>query len=58
MAAAVFGMCNAKLIGFVLDTTHSYVIPFGVASCSYFVALGILHYLLPNLESMKLEASE
>ncbi|MEI6077746.1 MAG: MFS transporter [Verrucomicrobiota bacterium] len=55
MAAAVGGMFIAKLIGFVLDTTHSYAIPFGIASCVYLVALAILHLLLPKLEPMKLE---
>lgn len=58
MAAAVGGMFIAKLIGFVLDTTHSYVIPFAIASCAYLVALGILHLLLPKLELMKLEEAE
>ncbi len=54
-AAAVFAMFNSKLVGFVLDTTHSYAIPFAIASCSYLVALGILHLLLPKLEPMELE---
>ena len=58
MAAALGAMFNAKLIGFVLDTTHSYAIPFAIASCSYLAALGILHLLLPNLEPMKLEAAK
>ncbi len=58
MAAALGAMFNAKLIGFVLDTTHSYAIPFAIASCSYLAALGILHLLLPQLEPMKLEAAE
>jgi putative alpha-1,2-mannosidase len=55
MAAAVGGMFIAKLVGFVLDTTHSYVIPFAIAACVYLVAVGILHLLLPKLELMKLE---
>ncbi len=54
-AAAVFAMFNSKLVGFVLDTTHSYAIPFAIASCSYLVALGVLHLLLPRLEPMELE---
>jgi ACS family hexuronate transporter-like MFS transporter len=58
MAAAVGGMFIAKLVGFVLDTTHSYVIPFAIASSVYLVALGILHLLLPKLESMKQEEAE
>lgn len=55
MAAAVGGMFIAKLVGYVLDTTHSYVIPFAIASVVYLLALGLLHLLLPNLEPMKLE---
>jgi len=55
MAAAVGGMFIAKLVGFVLDGTHSYVIPFAIASSAYLVALGILQLLLPALEPMKLE---
>jgi len=58
LAAALGAMFNAKLIGFVLDKTHSYAVPFAIASGSYLVALAILHLLLPNLEPMKLEASE
>jgi ACS family hexuronate transporter-like MFS transporter len=58
MAAALGAMFNAKLIGFVLDQTHSYAVPFAIASCSYLVALAILHLLLPKLEPMKLEASQ
>jgi MFS transporter, ACS family, hexuronate transporter len=57
VAAAVFAMFNAKLVGFVLDQTHSYAIPFGIASGSYLVALAILHLLLPKLEPMQLEES-
>jgi hypothetical protein len=48
-------MCNAKLIGFVLDKTHSYAIPFAIAACSYLVALGVLQLLLSRLEPMHLE---
>ena len=55
MAAAIGAMFNAKLIGFILDTTHSYAIPFAIASVSYLVALGVLQVLLPRLESMKLK---
>jgi MFS transporter, ACS family, hexuronate transporter len=58
MAAAIGAMCNAKLIGFILDTTHSYAIPFAIASVSYLVALGLLQLLLPNLEPMKMEVDQ
>jgi MFS transporter, ACS family, hexuronate transporter len=55
MVAAVGAMFMAKFVGFILDTTHSYILLFGIAACAYFVALGILHLLLPKLEPMKLE---
>ena len=55
MAAAVGGMFIAKLVGFVLDTTHSYAVPFAIASSVYLVALGILQLLLPRLEPMMLD---
>lgn len=55
MAAAVGGMFVAKGVGYILDSTGSYVIPFVIASVVYWVALGVLHGLLPRLEPMKLE---
>ena len=58
MVAAIGSMFVAGFVGPLLDKTHSYVIPFSVASCAYFVALGILHLLLPRLESMKLEETK
>ncbi len=58
MAAAVGGMFIAKLVGFVLDATQSYTIPFALASAAYPLALGILHLLLPRLEPMQLKAAE
>jgi ACS family hexuronate transporter-like MFS transporter len=56
LAAAIGGMFVAKFVGYVLDTTHSYAIPFAVASCAYFAALGLLQLLLPRLEPMRLKA--
>jgi MFS transporter, ACS family, hexuronate transporter len=58
MAAAVGGMCIAQLVGFVLDKTGSYLIPFVIASCAYPVSLAVLQFLLPHLEPMKLEEPE
>jgi ACS family hexuronate transporter-like MFS transporter len=55
MMAAVAAMFMAKFVGFVLETTHSYVILFAIASGAYFAALGILQFLLPHLEPMTLE---
>lgn len=56
MAAALGGMGVAKLVGYVLDATHSYAIPFALASGAYLLALAILHLLLPRLEPMTLDA--
>jgi ACS family hexuronate transporter-like MFS transporter len=55
MAAAVGGMFVAKLVGFILDKTHSYAIPFAISACAYLVALSILQLLLPTLAPMKLQ---
>jgi ACS family hexuronate transporter-like MFS transporter len=55
LAAAVGGMVIAKIVGFVLDTTHSYLVPFLLAALAYPVALACVHFLLPKLEPMKLE---
>ena len=55
LAAAVGGMVIAKIVGFVLDTTHSYLVPFLLAALAYPVALACVHLLLPKLEPMKLE---
>jgi MFS transporter, ACS family, hexuronate transporter len=47
-AAAIGGMCIAKFVGYVLDTTGSYVLPFLLAATAYPVALAILHVLQPR----------
>ena len=31
------------------------MVPFAIASVSYVLALGVIHWLLPNLEKMSLE---
>jgi ACS family hexuronate transporter-like MFS transporter len=54
VAAAIGGMFVAKLVGFILETTHSYAIPFMIASGIYLAALGVLQFLLPHLEPMKI----
>jgi ACS family hexuronate transporter-like MFS transporter len=57
MLATLASVGMARMVGFLLDTTGgSYAVPFGIASCSYLVALGVLHALLPRLEPMQLDA--
>jgi ACS family hexuronate transporter-like MFS transporter len=57
LAAAIGGMIVAKAVGFILGTTHSYLVPFALSAAVYFVALGILQLLLPRLESMQVKES-
>ena len=49
-AGAVGGMFIAKLTGYILDATGSYVPVFMVAAFAYLSALAVIHLLLPRLE--------
>jgi ACS family hexuronate transporter-like MFS transporter len=55
MAGAIGGMFIAKFMGYILDTTGSYLIPFALPGFAYLTALGIIHLLLPKLEPLNLE---
>ncbi|MBP8258462.1 MAG: MFS transporter [Verrucomicrobia bacterium] len=57
-AGAIGGMFIAKLVGYILEWSHSYAIPFGIAASAYLVNLAILHAILPRFEPMKLSAAE
>jgi MFS transporter, ACS family, aldohexuronate transporter len=46
MAGSIAGMFMAKFVGWVLDTTHSYTIPFLIAPAAYFIALGAITVLV------------
>jgi ACS family hexuronate transporter-like MFS transporter len=50
MAGAVGGMLIAKITGWVLQSTGSYVVVFIIAGSAYLVALGIVQFLMPRLE--------
>ena len=50
MAGAVGGMLIAKLTGYLLQLTGSYVPVFLIASFAYLTALAIIHLLVPRLE--------
>ena len=54
MLGAVGGMLIAKLVGYLLQTTGSYTVPFVMAGSAYLIALGVIHLLAPNLEPVKL----
>ncbi len=54
MAGAIGGMFIAKLVGYILETTGSYVPIFAIAASAYLVALLIIHLLAPRLEPAKI----
>ncbi len=56
MAGAVGGMLIAKLTGFILEKTGSYVPIFLIAGFAYLAALAVIHVLSPKLEPVKLTA--
>jgi ACS family hexuronate transporter-like MFS transporter len=49
-AGAVGGMAIAKITGYILQTTGSYLPVFIIAGTTYLVTLGIVHLLVPRLE--------
>ncbi len=54
MAGAVGGMLIAKLTGYILQSTGSYVLVFFIAGVAYLIALGVIHLLAPRLEKAQL----
>jgi ACS family hexuronate transporter-like MFS transporter len=54
MAGAIGGMLIAKIVGYVLQKSGSYQIPFLIAGSSYLVALAIIHLLTPHFEPAKI----
>jgi ACS family hexuronate transporter-like MFS transporter len=53
MAGAIGGMCIAKTVGYVLDRTGSYWVPFLIAGSAYLVALAVIHWLMPRLDPIQ-----
>jgi ACS family hexuronate transporter-like MFS transporter len=56
MAGAVGGMFIAKIVGHILQDTHSYRIPFLICGCAYLSALLVVQILSPRLEPAHLDA--
>lgn len=54
MTGAVGGMLMAKIVGYVLQWTGSYRIPFLIAASAYLVALLFIQILAPRLDPAKL----
>jgi ACS family hexuronate transporter-like MFS transporter len=55
MWGALGGMFIAKLTGYLLQTTGSYVPVFMIAASAYLVAIVVIHLLAPRLEPVTLE---
>jgi MFS transporter, ACS family, hexuronate transporter len=54
MAGAIGGMLIAKVVGYTLQWTGSYVVPFFIAGSSYLLALACIQLLSPRLEPVRL----
>jgi len=50
LAGAIGGMFMAKIVGYVLQWTGRYKVPFLIAGLAYVVSLAIIHVLAPRLE--------
>ncbi len=55
MFGAIGGMVISPLVGYILQTTGSYVPIFIIAASAYLVALLIIHLLAPKLEPVTIE---
>jgi len=55
MAGALGGLFIATVVGYVLQWTGSYEIPFALAGFAYLAALGVIHLLAPRLEPARME---
>jgi ACS family hexuronate transporter-like MFS transporter len=55
MWGAIGGMLIAKITGYVLQTTGSYLPVFLIAASAYLVAFAIMHVLSPRLEPAAVE---
>ena len=56
MAGAIGGMLIAKIVGYALQWTGSYRIPFFMAGSAYLVAVGVIHLMSPRLEPASIAA--
>ena len=54
IAGAVGGMLIAKITGYILQTTGSYVPMFFMAAFAYLIALAVIHLLVPKLKPVEL----
>lgn len=57
MAGAIGGMLVAKVTGYLLEWTGSYTPVFLIAGTAYFIALAIIHALVPRLGPVQIDES-
>ncbi len=50
MAGAIGGMLIAEVVGYALQATGSYFVPFVISGVAYLVALALMHILVPRLQ--------
>jgi ACS family hexuronate transporter-like MFS transporter len=55
MAGAIGGMLISKTVGWILQSTGSYVPIFMIAGSTYLVALAIIQLLAPKLEPVRFD---
>jgi len=58
MAGAVGGMLIAKVVGYVLEWTGSYLPVFIIAGSAYLTAFVVIQLLVPKLEPAPVEADQ
>lgn len=57
MCGAIGGMIIAPLVGYILQTTGSYVPIFIIAASAYLVALLVIHVIVPRMEPAEIESA-
>jgi ACS family hexuronate transporter-like MFS transporter len=58
MAGAIGGLLIAEVVGYVLQHTGSYLIPFLIAGTAYLIALAVIHLLAPRLEPVNMDVEQ
>jgi ACS family hexuronate transporter-like MFS transporter len=54
MAGSIGGLIFAPFIGYMLEWTGSYFVPFVISGSAYLIALGIMHLIVPKLEQAEI----
>lgn len=56
MAGSIGGLLFAPFIGYMLEWTNSYFVPFVISGTMYLLALGLMHLIVPKLEQAELRS--